>query len=261
MTQTVGIIGVGHFATYLIAGFANAADPIDLRLYSRTRSRAEKAAAGHANADVFDSAQQAVDGAGVVIVATRPGDVEAALAGITFSRDQVVVSVAAGVALDWLQPRVSPAIAVRALPIACAAINKSPVVMMPDNAAARAVFSPLGRVHVLQDEQQFIAGTALVGAFYALMFPLMDHLTKWSVAQGLDDPMARALVVETIAGASAMAEHDSDVSFADIWTSLAVPGGISEFGMQEVNRTDGLATWSGALDAVVRKLGAMRETP
>lgn len=254
MIQTVGIIGVGHFATYLIAGFANAADPVKLRLYSRTRSRADGIAAGHPNASVFDIAQQAVDAATVVIVATRPGDIEAALSGVTFTQDQVVVSVAAGVTLDRLQPLVSPAVAVRALPIACAAINKSPVIMMPDNAAARAVFSPLGQVHILQDEQQFIAGTTLVGAFYALMFPLMDHLAKWSVAQGLDERTSRALVVETIAGASGMADHGSEVSFEDIWTSLAVPGGISECGMQEVDRGGGLAVWSGALDAVVRKL-------
>lgn len=254
MIRTVGIIGVGHFAAYLVAGFENAGETMALQLFSRTRARAELVAARHLQARVFDTPQEAIDGASVIIVATRPADVEAALAGLKFSNDQVVISVAAGVTLERLQRLIGEATAVRALPVACAAINKSPVLMMPENPAARDVLEQLGRVFVLQTEDQFTAGTALVGAFYAMMFPLMDHLTAWTAGQGLDGEMARALVVETISGASAMAEHDRCVPFSDIWASLAVPGGISERGMEEVEKAGGLAAWSGALDAVVRKL-------
>lgn len=257
MKHIVGIIGVGHFATYLIAGFGNADDPVDLQLYSRTRSRADAVAAGNRNACVFNTAQQAVDGASVVIVATRPSDVEIALSDVTFTNNQVVISVAAGVTLDRLQALIGAATAVRALPNASAAINKSPIVMMPENAVARKVLAPLGHVHVLQNEQQLTAGTVLVGAFYALMFPLMDHLARWTSAQGLDDRTARALVVDTIAGASGMAGHDTNVSFENIWTSLAVPDGISEHGMNEIKRNGGLTAWSDALDAVARKLNGI----
>ncbi|MDH6234620.1 pyrroline-5-carboxylate reductase [Mesorhizobium soli] len=254
MTPRVGIIGVGHFAGYLIAGFENAGEMTALRLFSRTRERAERVAAGHAIAEVFNSPQEAIDGATVIVVATRPADVEAALAGLTFSKDQVVVSVAAGVTLDRLQRLTGEATAVRALPVACAAINKSPILLMPENAAARAVLEQLGRVYALRTEKQFDAGTALVGAFYAMIFPLMDHLATWTAAQGLDDQLARSLVVETISGASAMAEHARNVPFQEIWSSLAVPGGISERGMDALEGAGGLAAWSSALDAVVRKL-------
>lgn len=254
MVRTVCIIGIGHFAAYLIAGFESAGGTTSLRLFSRTRSRAEHVAARYSRAQVFGTPHEAIVGASVVIVATRPADVEAALAGLTFSKDQVVVSVAAGVTLERLQRVVGVATAVRALPVACAAINRSPVLLMPDNVAARDVLEQLGRVHAQRTEDQFEVATALVGAFYAMMFPLMDHLTAWTAAQGLEDEMARALVVETIAGASAMAEHDRSVPFQDIWASLAVPGGISERGMEEVQKTGGLTAWSGALDAVVCKL-------
>lgn len=254
MAQRVCIIGVGHFAAYLVAGFENAGGTMALRLFSRTRDRAERVAAAHPRAEVFDTPQEAIDGASVVILATRPADVETALAGLRFSSDQVVVSVAAGVTLERLRRLTGEAMAVRALPVACAAINKSPILLTPENAAARAVLEQLGRVYALQTEDQFTTGTALVGAFYAMMFPLMDHLAAWTAARGLDEETARALVVETISGASAMAEHDRNVPFQDIWASLAVPGGISERGMAEVEKAGGLVAWSGALDAVVRKL-------
>lgn len=254
MTQQVGIIGVGHFAGYLIEGFARAGNCAALRLFSRTKARAERLAAIHPKAQVFDSAQQVVDGASVIIVATRPGDVAAALDGLVFTRDQTVVSVAAGVRQADLQGLIGEAAAVRALPIACAAINKSPIVMLPANPAAQAVFAPLGTIHILQSEDQFTAGTALVGAFYALMFPLMDQMARWTTDQGIDPDMARALVVETVAGAAGMALRDKDRSFGDIWASLAVPGGISERGKTALDLSGGLTAWSGAMDAITRKL-------
>lgn len=254
MTQVVSIIGVGHFASYLVEGFDRAGGTIALRLFSRTRARAEQVAARHPRAEVFDSPQATIDGASVVIVATRPMDVETALSGLKFSQDQIVVSVAAGVSLERLQRLTGAATAVRALPVACAAINKSPVLMIPENPAAQAVLEQLGRVYVLRSEDQFTVGTALVGAFYAMMFPLMDHLAAWTTAQGLDDQMARALVIETVNGASAMAAHDRHTSFQEIWASLAVPGGISERGLEELEKAGGLAAWSDALNAVVGKL-------
>lgn len=260
MTRTVAIIGTGHFAAYLVSGFGNVAVPPNLRLFSRTRAKADKVAASYSRAEVCGTAQQAIDGACVVIVATRPADVDVALAGLVFVHDQVVISVAAGVTLEHLQRLIGDALAVRALPIACAAINQSPVLMIPENPAARATLGQLGQVHILQNEEQFTVGTALVGAFYAMMFPLMQHLSAWASTRGLSNEMARSLVVETVNGASRMAEHDSRKSFQDIWISLAVPGGISERGMDEVRRLGGLTAWSDALDAVVHKLAGGVET-
>lgn len=254
MTRRIGIIGTGHFAGYLIEGFAKAGNCAPLQLYSRTRARAERIAATHPDARVCASAQQAIEGASVIIVATRPGDVAAALAGLVFSSDQVVVSVAAGLKLGDLQRMIGEAGAVRALPISCAAINKSPIVMMPENAAARAVFAPLGRIHILRSEDQFTAGTALVGAFYALIFPLMDQMAQWAADQGIAPDMARALVVETVEGAAGMAMRDKDRSFAEIWASLAVPGGISERGKKALDEAGGLTAWSAAMEAITRKL-------
>ncbi|MEI2687334.1 MAG: hypothetical protein V9G14_14695 [Cypionkella sp.] len=54
MTQQVGIIGVGHFAGYLIEGFARAGNCAALRLFSRTKARAERLAAIHPEARVFE---------------------------------------------------------------------------------------------------------------------------------------------------------------------------------------------------------------
>lgn len=64
-------------------------------------------------------------------MATRPEHVAEALFDITFKAEQIVMSVAAGVSLKTLEPLVFPAKAVRALPISCVAIGKSPVLIFP----------------------------------------------------------------------------------------------------------------------------------
>ena len=156
--------------------------------------------------------------------------------------------------LEDITPLVSPATAVRVLPISCAAIGKSPVLVFPENSLVEKVFSCLGQVHILPDETVFSPGTALVGAFYAWLFPFMDAMVSWTKNQGSDPETARQLVIETIEGACGMARHQKDASLADIWETLATPGGISELGARVLEDEDAFAAWSKALDAVTKKM-------
>jgi pyrroline-5-carboxylate reductase len=76
----------------------------------------------------------------------------AACESVDFRLEQTVVSTAAGVTLAALKPAVSPATIVRAMPITCAAICRSPTLLHPENPQARSLFDLLGTVHVLSDE-------------------------------------------------------------------------------------------------------------
>ena len=82
----------------------------------------------------------------------------------------------------------------------------------------------------LPDETAFAPGTAVIGAFYAWLYLLMDEAAIWTAAKGFDPDTARQLVLETVAGACAMAVDQDALSLSDIWKTLATPGGISEQG-------------------------------
>jgi len=253
MIKKIGLIGVGHLGQYLVKGFAKADKDLQFFLADPYPQKARDLFS-KSGAFVTTRNQEVVDKAQIIIVATRPDDVEKALADIKFLPEQIVVSVAAGVELKRLEPLVSPAKAIRALPISCVAINKSPVLIYPDNKSVQDLFSLLGFVHLMPDEDTFSPGTALVGAFYAWMFLLMKEAASWTTNEGIEPKMARQLVIQTIEGACGMALNQENMSLEDIWETLATPGGISEYGARVLSEKGCISAWSKALDAVTHKM-------
>ena len=254
MTQIITFIGVGHLAEYMIQGLRCKGAEGSIFLVARSPVRAKALCASDARIQIADSAQAGVDAADIVVIATRPDDVEAALTPLKFRKDQVLISVAAGVDLDRLTTLCAPALAVRNLPLSCVSIQKSPTLMFPENPIAQTFLAQFGSVHVLTTEAQFPAATALTGALYAWMFALMDETHKWAKTAGLPTDMARDLVQDSFAGAAAMAQHQSNIGFDAIWETLATPGGISEQGHQVISDQGGFDAFSNALEAVRMRL-------
>jgi len=308
MIGTVGIIGVGHLATYLVEGLRRAGSPqaphtsggsvtacprditdspqaphvsggsvtacprdiaraspdivagsglhsdapIHIVLSPRNAERAASLAARFGA--VVAASNQAVAGAAdLVILSTRPGDAVAAIADVTFRPEQTVVSVAASLPLGVLQPRVAPATAVRAMPISCAAINRSPTLLYPDHPQARALFHLLGHVHALPDESSFISASA-ISAFYGWVVALLDETVAWTTGAGVPPQTARSLVLETVRGAAEVALARPDQDLAAILGTLATPGGITGHGLHVLHQRQGLTAWTQALQAVLDRL-------
>jgi len=257
MIKKIGFIGVGHIAHYMLTGFAQTKNYFEFILADPDPDRVaqiSKEFTPKFKCTVTQDNQTAVDRSELIILAVRPDRMDAALTGLKFKPDQLVASVVAGASLSLLDRRVSPAKPIRVLPISCVAINKSPILVFPENQPVQTLFSLLGQVHVLPDEKTFTPGTALVGAFYAWIFALMDETTAWTADQGIDPKVARQLVVQTIEGACGMASHQKDTSLTQIWDTLATPGGISEYGAKILKERGCLKAWPDALEAVTRKM-------
>jgi ornithine cyclodeaminase len=67
---TLAVIGAGVQARSHIDAIMNVRDICEIRICSRTRAKAEAVAAEHAEADVFDSVEEAVRGADIIVTAT-----------------------------------------------------------------------------------------------------------------------------------------------------------------------------------------------
>ena len=254
MKQTIAFIGVGHLAEYMIDGLRKTDQATPIWLLARSKTRALKLWSAGPTTHLADDPQAAIDQADIVVVATRPSDVVTAMEGLRFKAGQTVISVAAGISLASLAKACHPANAVRSLPLSCVSIQKSPTLMYPDNPVASDFFRRLGTVHVLENEDQFPAATALTGALYAWLFALMAETNEWAKASDLPEKVARELVQDTFAGAAAMAQAQTNVNFDDIWASLATPGGISEQGHRVISDQQGFTAFSKALTAVRDRL-------
>ena len=253
MLERVGIVGVGHLAGYLVEGLARERPNLEVVLSPRNVDRSAQLATQY-GASVAADNQAVCDVADVVLVTTRPGDVEGVCRPLGFRADQTVVSTAAGVPLSVLAPAVAPATAVRAMPLTCSAIGRSPTLLLPDDPVARDFFELLGTVHSVDDDAQFTPASA-IGAYYGWIYALMDDVIAWCASAGVPETTARDLVLETTRGAAEMALHHPSRELSDLLDSLATPGGITRQGLQTLERTGSLEAWIEALEALLPKLG------
>ena len=252
MIERVGIIGVGELVGYVVEGLRRASPDLEIVLSPRNSEVSERLAQQFGTTVVADN-QAVADHADLVIVSTRSPDILAACDGVAFRPDHTVVSTAAGVPLASLEPVVAPAAVVRAMPITCSAINRSPTLLYPDRPQARALFELLGNVHTVDDEDQFTAASAIT-AFYGWVYALLDEAVIWTVRAGVPLSTARALVLETARGAAEMGLANPERGLSGLLNSLATPGGVTREGLRILAEHGCLAAWIDALDAVHDRL-------
>lgn len=252
MLDRVGILGVGHLAGYLVEGLTRTRPELEVVLSPRNVDRSAQLAAQY-GASIASDNQAVCDAADVVLVTTRPGDVEGACRALTFRASQTVISTAAGVPLSVLASAVAPAAAVRAMPLTCSAIGRSPTLLLPDDPEARAIFELLGTVHSMDDEAQFTSAST-IGAYYGWIYALMDDVIAWCASVGVPAPSARDLVLETTRGAAEMGLRHPDQKLSNLLESLATPGGITRQGLETLEREGSLEAWIEALEEILQRL-------
>jgi pyrroline-5-carboxylate reductase len=250
--DSVGIIGVGHLAGYLVEGLRRTDPDLGIVLSPRNAERSAGLAARFGAVVAADN-QAVVDAVPLVILSTRPGDAVAACRSVAFRSGQTLISVAATLPLAALEPVVAPAAVVRAMPISCAAINQSPTLLYPDHPRARALFDLLGQVHVLPSESCFNPAV-VIAAFYGWVYALLDEAVGWATRAGVPTTTARCLVLETVRGAAGMGLAHPDRDLMAMLDDLATPGGLTEHGLTVLRRRDALAAWTEALDATLARM-------
>lgn len=258
MSSTLGIIGVGHLAGYLVQGLRRAGIDQHIVLSPRGRDRARDLA------DRFDARlaadnEEVVTSSNVVILTTRPEQAVHAIRGLPWHKNHLLISVAPG-SLTSLAEVAAPAEVVRAMPVSCAAIGESPTSIYPEHARVRALFEALGSVVALPNEESFETAS-VVGAFYAWNYALLDEVVRWGEGRGLSTEASRHLFTQAMRGATGMIMTHSDRPIAEMLTSLATPGGLTELGLNVFHDSGALSRWSEACQAVLHRLQKGWENP
>lgn len=254
MIKSVGIIGIGHLASYIVEGLRKASLDIEMILSPRNIKKS-KSLATQFGAKIAQNNQEVVNKTNLIMITTRPEDTIAVSENLSFQTGQIVISVAVGLPLKKLLSTTAPATVVRAIPISCAAINQSPTLLFPDNHQARALLALLGQVHVLPDESCFTSASA-IGAFYGWIYALLDEIISWTAQTGVPQPAARNIVLETVRGAVNMALDEPKKELNVILDTLATPGGITKQGLNVLHQQQGLLAWTEALKTIYKRLNA-----
>ncbi len=247
---TIGILGIGHLAEFIIHGAAGKG--YAFLLSPRSAGRAERLAAA-TGAMVADSNQAVVDGADLILSCLPATEGPEILQGLTFRPGQTVLSAMAGTRQAALADIVAPATAFcTMMPGLANSYGVGPCLLYPADPRWQTFLSNLGPVHLFDDENAFVTATAF-GALSGASFFLMDAMIGWFVDNGLPAPQARRLVAETLRGNATVLLHET-ATLAEITPGIATPGGITEALVRILNRDGGIGAWSQGLDLVLRRV-------
>ncbi len=248
MTTTIGILGTGHLAEFLIRGAAGKG-----YAFLVAPSRRATALAQRPDVTLAASNQHVVDQADLVLVCLPAREGLAILQGLTFRPGQSVLSAMAGTRHAPLAAAVDPATAFcTMMPGHANAYSAGPCLLYPQDPAWQQFLQTLGPVHPFTDESAFVTATAF-GALSGASFFLMDTMVQWFAANGLPEPQARRLIAETLSGNAKVVLNET-ATLADITPGIATPGGITEALVTSLQAQNALTAWHPALDVVLARV-------
>ena len=100
------------------------------------------------------------------------------------------------------------------------------------------LFSPLGYVLGVDDEQKFEALMISCSSGTGFIFELMTYWTDWIEEHGFEPEEARKLTVETFLGASLLASQSKESSLEDLLAKVASKKGITSAGLESMRELE-----------------------
>jgi pyrroline-5-carboxylate reductase len=253
------LVGGGRMGEALLGGLLEAAWAAagDMRVVEALAPRRDELAERFPGVEVTDT----VGPAEGTVLATKPGDIAAACAGLGAEAGRVL-SIAAGVRLTSLEAALPPGTpVVRAMPNTPALVGAGAAAIAggtsagdDDLAWAESILAAVGTV-VRVSEPLLDAVTGLSGSGPAYVFLVAEALVEAGVLVGLPRPVAAELAVQTLLG-SARLLAEGDAGPEALRAAVTSPGGTTAAGLRALEQAGVRAAF---LDAVVAATERSRE--
>ncbi|MDH3463464.1 MAG: pyrroline-5-carboxylate reductase, partial [Acidimicrobiia bacterium] len=231
---SVAVLGVGAMGEALVSGLLRAGwGPSEVSLCVRRMERGD-VLANQTGCTVSLDAREAVRDRDVVVVAVKPRDVVALIEPLAavLTRDQLVLSLAAGVTTGSFESILGGSRVVRAMPNTPAIIGEGVTGLAGGSRAsaddldkARTVLGAVGNVRIM-DESLLDAVTAVSGTGPAYVFLLAEALTDAAIREGLPRDIAESFVNQTVRGAGHLLTA-TEKTPSELRAQVTSPGGTT----------------------------------
>ena len=267
--QRIGFIGGGAMAEALAGGLVAAGIAPGLILASDVEPARRERLASALRIATSDDNARVVRESDVVVIAVKPGVVEAALAGSSGGaapERPLWISIAAGVPLERLAHSLPVrARIVRAMPNTPALVRAGATALCGnaavgpgDLALARELFEGVGMVWVATQEEQLDAVTGLSGSGPAYVFLMLEALGAAGERMGLPRAAAERLALQTVFGAAKLA-LETGRSPAELRQQVSSPGGTTLAGLDRLESLGFRAALDAAVEAATRRSRALAD--
>jgi pyrroline-5-carboxylate reductase len=265
--RKVAILGGGRIGEALLSGLLSSGwrDADEIVVTGRREEQLAGLRERHGVEATADNVA-AINGAGLVVIAVKPQDIDGLLAeiGAHLTAEQTVVSIAAATSTARIEERVSEGVpVVRAMPNAPAIVHEG---MAGICAGAHAgeeqlalgeeLLAHLGRV-VRVPETWMDAITAVSGSGPAYFALLAEAMIEAGILLGLSREVSTTLVVQTMFG-TAKQLRDEGMHPVELRESVTSPGGTTIAAIRELEQAGVRAAFLNAIQAAMdraRELG------
>jgi pyrroline-5-carboxylate reductase len=258
----LGFIGTGEITSSIVTGLRSSGDAMHaIRLSPRNPAIANELAGRFHGISVASTNQEVLDHCDTIVIAVRPLATREVLSELRFRPDHRVISLVSALSLRSLCELVTPAARIaRAVPLPSTAKRLSPTAIYPRDEAALELFAAVGTVFPVESEKEFdalCATTATIASFYAFN----ETIASWLERQSVPASLAREYVARLFFGVTSGAIDSPARSFKSLAATHATAGGINEQFLARLVAHGLLTGVSEALDAVLHRIGAERESP
>lgn len=241
----VAIIGAGKMGEAIISGLLKSGvyNPNDILAVEVVESR-QKYITQTYKVKCHDKTKKVVAFGDIIIVAVKPGVMGKILKqiGPDMKPKKVLVSIAAGVTLDYIQSNLPKGIpAVRVMPNQACLVNEAMITICPSENTTKEqlervkeVLSLLGKVLPLEEKYLNLA-TGLVGSGPAYIYLIIEALADAGVRLGLPKEISTILAAQTTLGAAKMVVETGEHP-AKLKDKVATPAGTTVEGLLELER-------------------------
>jgi pyrroline-5-carboxylate reductase len=235
--STIAFVGGGNMARSLVGALVGAG--IDARsiAVAEPDDALRAALAGDFGVATYADNENAVAGAGTIVLAVKPQVMREVCAGLGDAIGEakpLVVSIAAGIRIDQIEAWLGRALPiVRAMPNTPALFGAGATGLIANartsaeaRARAESILGAAGRTAWIDDEALMDVVTALSGSGPAYFFLLVEALENAAAAEGLPRETARLLASQTCLGAGRMLVESGEAP-SRLRERVTSPGGTT----------------------------------
>jgi len=246
MFGKVAFVGAGNMAEAMIKGLLSSGFTNAGNIYVTNKSDRDKLEGLKTLWGVKTSYDKAhvLEGARIVILGVKPQDMDCALSELKglLTKDQLIISTAAGLSFDWFEKRLDKEYAlVRTMSnLPCQVKAGATAVTMGENTQnsqrfmVDSLFSSLGIViHVKEEMLDTITGLSGSGPAYVYM--MIAAMTEAGEQNGLAKDVAFQLAVQTVFGAAKLVK-ETGIDSNKLVKLTSSKGGTTLAGLKELER-------------------------
>jgi pyrroline-5-carboxylate reductase len=242
----VGFVGSGNMAAAMARGLTGV---VDRMLFTDSGSGRAGELAAELGGEAIDSNAELAGRADLVVLAVKPAKL-AEVAG-ELAAAKVVISLLGATSLETVSAAFPDAVVVRVMPNVGVEVRRGVLCVAgePDS-YVQGLLKTLGHVVELPDSQ-LDAATAVMGCAPAYLALAVEAIADAGAADGLDEELARELVVEATAGTAELLRQQHP---ADLRKAVASPGGSTEAGLEALDRGGAREAFEAAVQASLERM-------